>query len=646
MPRAIRAKGLGKRSRQRFCRGSGLGLLALIGLLAWGQTVRADDNAQGAAQLAAVPASADDLIIVDCRLPPRVRKLGKTVVYQVPGRLIRTPAQDCSVRGGEYTKFDASRTADAIKLWLEPAQDGDAQAQANLAALYERFDPPDYQLAAVWYQKSVDGGHAPAMVSLGRLYELGFGVPKDPVKALNLYRQAAGLTEGSLSLVTSAEEAVEVEQLRDKIRDQEQEIDRLQGNFESSKREIELLRRLLEQQEESQSGGSSGQDDSATLRRMIEDLEAQLAEHKNKIIAARQQVANVDPPKIDIVYPLATRGKEFRGLRLRTKGGTNEIVGRVHAPAGIAKVSAAREPIKVDQGGYFMIPYQWLQESGQLKIEAVDFLGRATELEIGLWGAQDDQKPTRTDVDVAGTYHALVIGNSRFQYWDSIDNAVRDAEAVAQILETKYGFQTTLLRDVSRREMLSAFNDLRERLTPEDRLLVYYAGHGHLVEQIDRGYWIPTDAETQNNAQWILNEQITDYLQIIPSRQILVIADSCYSGVLTRTSIQRPKPNLESTQLNEALRQLGAQKVRTVMTSGGVQPVLDSGPGGHSVFTSALLTILRDNDGVLEANRLFDAIYPRVLVASRRMGYQQTPTYRAIKFAGHEGGDFLFVPQK
>jgi hypothetical protein len=82
------------------------------------------------------------------------------------------------------------------------------------------------------------------------------------------------------------------------------------------------------------------------------------------------------------------------------------------------------------------------------------------------------------------------------------------------------------------------------------------------------------------------------------------------------------------------------------MTSGGVQPVLDSGVDGHSIFAAALLRVLRDNDDVLEGNRLFDAVSPIVTAQSAKLGYKQTPTYRAIVFAGHEGGDFLFIPTK
>ena len=57
----------------------------------------------------------------------------------------------------------------------------------------------------VEYQKAADQGHSSAQLNLGSLYEKGLGVPQDAVKAINLYRQAAGVTDAKLELVTEQE---------------------------------------------------------------------------------------------------------------------------------------------------------------------------------------------------------------------------------------------------------------------------------------------------------------------------------------------------------------------------------------------------------------------------------------------------------
>ena len=53
-----------------------------------------------------------------------------------------------------------------------------------------------------------------------------------------------------------------------------------------------------------------------------------------------------------------------------------------------------------------------------------------------------------------GRYHALVIGNNDYADLPRLETAVADAEAVAALLESKYGFQVRLLRNATRADIL------------------------------------------------------------------------------------------------------------------------------------------------------------------------------------------------
>ena len=86
---------------------------------------------------------------------------------------------------------------------------------------------------------------------------------------------------------------------------------------------------------------------------------------------------------------------------------------------------------------------------------------------------------------------------------------------------------------------------LREALDEEDNLLIYYAGHGKLDESQELGYWLPIDAEQGNNINWISNKAITDILNVIEAKHILVVADSCYAGTLTQTPIARVQADVD-----------------------------------------------------------------------------------------------------
>ena len=64
------------------------------------------------------------------------------------------------------------------------AGDIDAEAQYELAKKYESGEGvlQDFAEAAKWRRKAAEQGHAAAQVSLGMMYDISLGVPKDNAK--------------------------------------------------------------------------------------------------------------------------------------------------------------------------------------------------------------------------------------------------------------------------------------------------------------------------------------------------------------------------------------------------------------------------------------------------------------------------------
>ncbi len=234
-----------------------------------------------------------------------------------------------------------------------------------------------------------------------------------------------------------------------------------------------------------------------------------------------------------------------------------------------------------------------------------------------------------------GKYHALIIGNDEYTNLRNLKTAVADATAVAKTLKDDYGFETRLLTNATRAEILGVLNELRARLGDNDNLLIYYAGHGVMDWEADVGYWLPVDAAKSDDVQWLANDRLTRILKAMQAKHVMIVADSCYSGSLVRATKARTKIAGDRMAW---LDRMNRKRGRTVMTSGGLEPVLDDGGQGHSVFAKAFLDALRENDGVIEGQELFAAIQRPVVVNS-----DQTPDYADIRRAGHDGGDFLFV---
>jgi Caspase domain len=235
-----------------------------------------------------------------------------------------------------------------------------------------------------------------------------------------------------------------------------------------------------------------------------------------------------------------------------------------------------------------------------------------------------------------GRYYALVIGINNYLYAPKLKTAVSDAQAVADVLRQQYGFDTRILTNATREQIIHALSDYRHTLNENANLLIYYAGHGVYDKDAEKTYWLPTDGETRDSSNWIIADEITTDIKVIPARHILIISDSCYSGGITRSVDLAFTPQ----ERGRFLEKMMAGKSRTLMASGGLEPVSDEGSGGHSVFANALLRgLTAEDDTTFSAESLFEE-FIRVSVAGQS---EQTPQYTVIRNSGHDSGDFVFI---
>jgi hypothetical protein len=245
-----------------------------------------------------------------------------------------------------------------------------------------------------------------------------------------------------------------------------------------------------------------------------------------------------------------------------------------------------------------------------------------------------------------GRYFALIIGNQNYDLLESLKTPRYDAERAARILTQKYGFTVQLIEDGNDVAILKALNDLNKVLGPNDNLLIYYAGHGYRLksDKLENGYWLPRNAEKPpNDTYWVPNEQITNHIGRLQAKRVLVVADSCYAGLLSTdpSMFFLDKPT-EVTQDYVTFKL--PRRSRLLIASGGDNPVLDEGGQGNSVFAKAFLDVLESNDAIMTAPALYVMVQGKVKEAALRNHFSEQPEFKSIKGAGHEVGDFFFVP--
>jgi tetratricopeptide (TPR) repeat protein len=242
----------------------------------------------------------------------------------------------------------------------------------------------------------------------------------------------------------------------------------------------------------------------------------------------------------------------------------------------------------------------------------------------------------------SGKFYALVIGIDQYRApLPKLKTAVSDAAAVARELRDRYGFEVKLLLDneATRSNVLEAITRYRNELSASDSLLIYYAGHGYSDKDADKAYWLPVDADSSWSPNRISADDLTSGVKVQLARHVLIVSDSCYSGDLSRDAEVVPRSSEQQAYLRYLGRMLNSRS-RTIMASGGDEPVSDGGMDGHSVFAYAFLQALEQADeSMFTAGDLF-SIHLKQRVGGNS---EQQPRYDIIRNSGHDEGDFVFV---
>jgi uncharacterized coiled-coil protein SlyX len=527
-----------------------------------------------------------DLYVVDCLLPGQVRRLGQRT-FLTPRRPTRTTAADCEIRGGEYVAYDRADYRSALNVWMPAAETGDAEAQVNVGEIFERGTggQPNYEAARIWYEKAAAQGNTRAQFNLGTLYEQGLGVPRDQVTALNWYRKAWGIQADDVIFASAAareQEALRAELAR-AVAEKDAQIDLLNKRLEELRNKLEA----------SSQASTEAQSEVQMLNGLIEQLKTQRDDSASKLGAMPAAVAA--------------------------------------APTGPAATSAETSA-----------PTSPPPAEGELRTRQPIALQPANSV-------QQAEAEMRSYSGLSlGRYYALLIGNQNYSSIESLTTPLSDLERARKILEERYGFTVFTVADGDNIAIMKAINDLYDVVGEEDNLLLFYAGHGNRLTTggAEIGYWLPANAEAPpRNTFWVANEFVTGHLSRIRAKRVLVVADSCYAGLLSaEPSFLMVGDSGPQYSNMEFLKFKLGKRSRLLLSSGGDQPVLDEGGGQHSVFAKAFLDELEKNDRLLPSPELFLRLRDQVEERAAAIKFEQTPEFKTIKSAGHEVGDFFFVP--
>jgi tetratricopeptide (TPR) repeat protein len=199
-------------------------------------------------------------------------------------------------------------------------------------------------------------------------------------------------------------------------------------------------------------------------------------------------------------------------------------------------------------------------------------------------------------------FYALLIAEDSYTGdFIELKNPKDDAFRLRDLLISQYNFpaiNTTIIRNRNRVDILSELNKMLSHMTPDDNLLIFYAGHGTVMKDgagnVIQGYWVPIGAKKEETYNFISTSDIKDALKASEAQHILLISDACFSGSFTRggEAIETAKKTVQS---------LYKIKSCQIMGSGDLEPVPDK-----SIFIDLLVQNLQANkEPFLTASGLF-----------------------------------------
>ena len=238
--------------------------------------------------------------------------------------------------------------------------------------------------------------------------------------------------------------------------------------------------------------------------------------------------------------------------------------------------------------------------------------------------------------------HALVIGVSDYTNgWPPLRGVREDIPAVRDALE-KQGFQVEVVTDPDRDGIDKAFRSFisRHGNAPDNRLLFYFAGHGHSLELGyggRMGYLVGRDAPNPHTDKRGFKEKalgmqaIENYARNIESKHALFVFDSCFSGSVFDATRAIP----------DAIQAKTGKPVRQFITSGTADQTVPDQSVFRRQFTAALAGEADlDRDGYVTGAELGQFLETSVTNYTRRA---QTPQYGKLRDPVLDKGDFVFA---
>lgn len=377
--------------------------------------------------------------------------------------------------------------------------------------------------------------------------------------------------------------------------------------------------------------------DQATTKTYLAMYQRVRREQRTRSLAGALRQLTADPSASDLFPSHKADGTPPPNIVEFANAGAQRtralVRGLIDGNERVAEARVNGQWVFVDEQGRFRADLSVAPGQTEAILTVIDDSGIASERRIAVQ-APPAAGPASASTPAEGRKIALMIAVDTYRNADipALGTPAADIAEVGRALNERLGYETRVLRNPTKAQIADALRKLGREVTEQDRVMVYYAGHGYELAETGTGYWLPADADTDSARNWVSNNDIGRFLSRMPAKQVMLVSDSCYSGAFTK------EQKLDAATRARSGDELRQRRSVMAMSSGGDEPVADGEV--NSPFATALMARIRSLPRESGGFELYEQVRDDV---TRDM--PQTPQYGVIKAAGYdEGGDYVLSP--
>jgi len=269
-----------------------------------------------------------------------------------------------------------------------------------------------------------------------------------------------------------------------------------------------------------------------------------------------------------------------------------------------------------------------------------------------IFGNQKITNPeTGEEISLYNKSWAVIIGVNKYEHVKPLDYCVADANSIESLLIENFDFNPNNVIMLTNQEatlegIRNAFDHIMKEAGKDDRVLIYFAGHGFTEELPDGvgeiGYLVPYDGKEEDAYLTCLPmEELRTVSQRSSARQVMFLVDACHGGLAAINTRSL------SSNSKHYIKKIAGMKARQIISAGGKDDkVMEKAEWGHSAFTYKLIHGLKDGladqdeDNIITASELYTFLRRSVTTLS---GYIQTPRFN---YLSNDEGEFIFTLKK